>query len=189
MKNNNISVDALLTLLVGVGMPEMPLPRFLSPLSLSPSARRRQAKIVEQNEKFYNQRKTASAERDAWNKKIEAEKKAKADTKFKLEGYINLSIKTERDAEGWYTHLDLPVFNTDAQFEKWVAKNNLEYKYSFLEHENNAIADAYYNAEDSNISIWKPKTPEGTGWVIVAIYESDNNGPITLWVRHTFTKG
>jgi len=47
-----------------------------------------------------------------------------------------------------------------------------------------ALLDRYYEDGDSSVAAeWQPTTPEGEGWMLVGIWDTED-GPYAMFVRH-----
>ena len=80
----------------------------------------------------------------------------------------------ERDSDGYWTHPAHPEFGEgqDAEAE-----------------DHPAVVAYWGDAGDSNISAWEPPRPEGEGWSILSIHDTEDWGPVCVWVRHAAQQG
>ncbi len=59
-----------------------------------------------------------------------------------------------------------------------MEENNLQYVLCFRDE---GCAD--FDACDADISAWEPERPEGDGWFIGSIYDTED-GPVCVWLRN-----
>lgn len=93
-----------------------------------------------------------------------------------------------RDEQGFYCHPDLPQWGeAKANFDKWIADQHLQFKVSHMEDE--ITAEQYDATFDDppgyEACKWQPASPNGSGWWIAAIYDTETWGPCCLWLRNT----
>lgn len=89
-----------------------------------------------------------------------------------------------RDASGAWDHPDMPLFDeADAhKYHEWVEQQGLEVVYNFLEFEDeDCPAHAEY-AETDRFASWNPAPPQGEGWFMLAIDDTED-GPAVWWAR------
>ncbi len=95
-------------------------------------------------------------------------------------------MEVQRDSLGYWVHPDLPQIETNEQFDNWISAQGLQYSIHCLDGDDGIGAEdalARYEAGDLDILAWQPSKPEGEGWFIVSIYDTED-GPVCLWVRH-----
>jgi len=101
------------------------------------------------------------------------------------------ALDVQRDDLGFWTHPDFfePAngneCGTPGEFEAWLAKNKLEVFVLGLEYDHNAseFAEKYADGDlDANISGWTPTRPDGEGWFIGSIHDTED-GPYCIWLR------
>lgn len=100
----------------------------------------------------------------------------------------------QRDSDGYWMHPAHPSFDEDQdeQASAWFAAQQLEYHVAYLESEpeDHPAALAYWSdAGDSNISTWEPPRPEGEGWFVLSIHDTEDWGPVCVWVRRAAKQG
>ncbi|CAB3858705.1 hypothetical protein LMG26788_02145 [Achromobacter pulmonis] len=100
----------------------------------------------------------------------------------------------QRDSEGYWTHPAHPSFDEDQAEEAraWFGVQQLEYHIAYLESEaedHPAVVAYWGDAGDSNISAWEPPRPEGEGWFVLSIHDTEDWGPVCVWVRHAAQQG
>lgn len=93
-----------------------------------------------------------------------------------------------RSEDGWYVHprlndfLDGREYITPAEFNQWLSDNNLQSSMTFMDLEDDSpLAQEW--AASSSFAGWEPERPEGEGWFIGSIHESEDDGPVCLWLR------
>ena len=93
-------------------------------------------------------------------------------------------LPVERDQYGYWTHPEYDKFcdgrehiSTD-EFNAWMSANGLEWKVFYRdEDEIDPQVDGY------DISSWQPEHPEGEGWFVGSIHDSDD-GAVCIWLRN-----
>jgi hypothetical protein len=89
-----------------------------------------------------------------------------------------------RDALGSWTHSRWPKDGEeDAIAKSWFAEHGLDLAIVELEYEPPEVADKYFEDGGPDFSYWQPTHPEGEGWFIFSIHDSDD-GPVCVWVRN-----
>lgn len=91
-----------------------------------------------------------------------------------------------RDAEGWYSHPDIPDFDEgqEEEYRAWLAAQGLEITYSSLEAEgdDHPACVRYFEQGEADISDWHPVPPAGDGWFTLTIHSSED-GAYWVWGR------
>ncbi|QWA09828.1 hypothetical protein GTU79_21345 [Sodalis ligni] len=97
-------------------------------------------------------------------------------------------IEPQRDENGWWSHPDyIPDLEEDAlrvEFEVWLEVNGVECSARLMEDDvepDSPVAQAWENG-DADCSIWNPKPPEGEGWFLVSVHDTED-GPSAVWLR------
>ncbi len=101
-----------------------------------------------------------------------------------------VEIPVERDESGYWSHPAWSALFGEREgmprdeLNALLAQKNLEYTYIELEYDSdNKDAAAHYFIDGScNVSTWKPTRPDGDGWFIASIHDTDD-GPVCFWVR------
>lgn len=95
-------------------------------------------------------------------------------------------VAVEREGDGWYSH---PAFPWDALPEEADCTEHIkawgyEGCWNFLSDDHNAPAlyKRYVDSEEADCSYWDPTAPEGDGWFLAAIFDTES-GPCALWFR------
>jgi hypothetical protein len=88
-----------------------------------------------------------------------------------------------RDESGYLMHPDLPVLDESVRIDAFLAAFGLDSSFVGMEWDcpNDDRVDAYFDG-DIDCSWWEPTAPEGAGWVLLEIYDTEN-GPYALFVR------
>lgn len=87
-----------------------------------------------------------------------------------------------RDAEGWYYHPALPNTDEDVNLENLLAALRIESVFVSMESDDSEAADRYGEAGEADCHYWKPTAPEGEGWRLLAVYDTED-GPYALFGR------
>lgn len=94
-------------------------------------------------------------------------------------------MEPQRDREGYWTHPDYPEVETSAQFNAWLAVQGFECSTVMLDGDDGIGAEdagERYAAGDTDILAWQPSKPEGDGWFIASIHDTED-GPVCAWLR------
>ncbi len=89
----------------------------------------------------------------------------------------------ERDEYGCWTHPEYEKFCdgreyiSTEEFNTWMKANNLQWTICSMDED-------YLNpvADDPDISAWEPERPEGEGWFIGSIHDTED-GPVCVWFK------
>ncbi|WP_149478898.1 hypothetical protein [Escherichia albertii] len=93
-------------------------------------------------------------------------------------------VPVVRDEYGCWTHPEYEKFCNGREyistegFNTWMEENNLQYVLRFRDE---GCADL--DACDADISAWEPERPEGDGWFIGLIHDTED-GPVCVWLRN-----
>ncbi|HDL6887666.1 TPA: hypothetical protein PXM39_003627 [Yersinia enterocolitica] len=90
----------------------------------------------------------------------------------------------QRDEQGCWTNSNFYT-GTDALFNHWLEKQNLEHCISFMDCGDDSTCQALmakYNSGSADFSGWLPEAPEGGGWFVGSIHDSEE-GPVCIWLR------
>lgn len=96
-------------------------------------------------------------------------------------------LPVERNDIGYWSH---PAFEaligdregiSSSEFDAWLQANNLEDAYSYWGEEDSKEYLEY--AESGSFAKWQPTPPAGLGWFICSIHETEDDGPICIWLR------
>ncbi|MGL9720928.1 hypothetical protein [Symbiopectobacterium sp.] len=97
------------------------------------------------------------------------------------------ALSVERDEWGYWTH---PKYEElcagresipTAEFDEWMQANGMDWGISYLETYPNAeaIRDRYFETGDPDVSGWNPTPPEGEGWFVGSIHDTED-GPVCI---------
>ncbi|WP_353175728.1 hypothetical protein [Delftia acidovorans] len=92
----------------------------------------------------------------------------------------------ERDAQGLGEHPDLPWLDEGMNPPKFFEALGLQLV--GVSAQDQLDVDAYdamagnYDSKDFNFAAWAPASPEGTGWCLVSIHDTED-GPVAWWLR------
>lgn len=99
-------------------------------------------------------------------------------------------VDVKRDQYGYWTHPDYfePAngneYGMPEEFDAWLDANNLGFVVAWLESDDNSLELLEkYEAGDADISDWQPVKPDGDGWFVGSIHDTED-GPICIWLRH-----
>lgn len=89
--------------------------------------------------------------------------------------------KVERDESGYWSHDLLPVTDEYVDYEKLLGAFGLDVAVVWAEDQlDEAATEAMSDA--GSIAAWEPRPPEGDGWVVISIHDTED-GAIALYVR------
>ncbi len=99
-------------------------------------------------------------------------------------------VKPQRDACGWWTHPDFPEpadgneYFAPGEFEAWLEANGVECATRLMdgEVEPDSPAALAWETLDCDCAAWSPQPPEGEGWFLVSIHDTED-GPCAVWLR------
>ncbi|EAZ4510980.1 hypothetical protein CAM24_19445 [Salmonella enterica] len=94
------------------------------------------------------------------------------------------ALPVERDQYSYWTHplydefcAGREVISSD-DFNTWLDKNGLEWKVSYRDDE-----EIDTDVDWCDISAWQPEAPEGDGWFVGSIHDTEN-GAVCIWLRN-----
>ena len=93
-------------------------------------------------------------------------------------------MPVERDEYGCWTHPEYENFCagreyiSTGEFDVWIDKNNLQWTIRTMDED-----DFNPDADSPDISVWEPERPEGDGWFIGSIHDTED-GPVCVWLRN-----
>lgn len=99
-------------------------------------------------------------------------------------------VDVVRDDDGWFCHPQYfsepewedPESMTLEQFEKYVAERGVETAITSLESDDPEANDRYCEDGQVDCSAWEPSKPDGEGWFMLSIHDTED-GPICVWGR------
>lgn len=96
-------------------------------------------------------------------------------------------MAVERSEDGWWTHPDMPVIETSVQFYEWQKQQGFQLCIVMLDGDagdgTEEAYKTYFDAAVADCSAWQPSNPDGDGWFIVSIHDTED-GPACIWIRH-----
>ncbi|BDD90911.1 hypothetical protein PanNE5_03510 [Pandoraea sp. NE5] len=90
-----------------------------------------------------------------------------------------------RDAEGWYWHPAMPDADEDVNYGKLLTALRIEAVFVSMEVDDSEAADRYGEAGEADCHYWTPTPPEGDGWHLLAVYDTED-GPYALFGRDAY---
>lgn len=94
-------------------------------------------------------------------------------------------VPVERDAMGYWRHEHHPVC-PDALYKRWSEYLGYEHVVQLLgddERDESKDVRARYEGGDPDVLAWEPEKPEGDGWYIVSIHQTEDDGAAAVWIR------
>lgn len=91
-----------------------------------------------------------------------------------------------RDQDGFWSHPCMPDFDEGTNiniYRKWFSDRGLELHWRLLGEDSEELEERYFDGDTSAVSEWQPEPPEGAGWFLWAIYDTED-GPACQFVRH-----
>ncbi|CUJ48642.1 restriction alleviation protein%2C Lar family [Achromobacter sp. 2789STDY5608633] len=125
---------------------------------------------------------------DKWNRRVSQSDPAPPAAALDLQDFAARLLAPRdlmRDENGLLIHPLMPVFDEDINIEVFLSTFGLQVTYVGMESDDDpAIQEDMerYHAGEINCSFWEPRAPEGTGWVLLEIF--DNEGSVhAMFVR------
>lgn len=98
-------------------------------------------------------------------------------------------LPIKRNEYGYWSHPDYVAWFDGrewvppVEFDRWLAKIGMEFWADELEYDAESPAHhRYFELGDPDVHDWEPSQPDGEGWFIVSIHETDE-GPVCIWMR------
>lgn len=93
-------------------------------------------------------------------------------------------LDIQRDECGYWDHPDIPwhLLPEDADSRPWLLELGFESHFDGLCLEDSAVSDAYFESDDPDCSAWNPQPPDGEGWFLASIYDTED-GPYACWIK------
>lgn len=118
---------------------------------------------------------------------------ATADTPIDLEGLTDRLLAPReivRDACGWLTHPAMPICDEGVRYDKFLCAFGMEAHFCAMDGDApQDDVERYFDQETGDCSSWTPTPPEGDGWVLLEIYDTED-GPHAVFARRELeTKG
>ena len=103
-----------------------------------------------------------------------------------LEGLTNRLLaprEVVRDADGWLIHPALPICDEGVRYDTFLAAFGIETYFCPMDGDAPAdVVERYFDQENANCSSWNPTPPEGDGWVLLEIFDTED-GPLAVFAR------
>ncbi|EJN6669546.1 hypothetical protein NQM64_001545 [Escherichia coli] len=100
------------------------------------------------------------------------------------------ALVVERSEDGYWTHPEYANLFGDREaisadeFRSFCKQHGIESSIVEMENDNNqTVIDAYFEDGNQNISGWEPSMPDGEGWFVGSIHDTED-GPICVWFRN-----
>ncbi|HDR9046240.1 TPA: hypothetical protein QDA94_000431 [Burkholderia vietnamiensis] len=91
--------------------------------------------------------------------------------------------KIVRDEDGMLSHPAIPYLDEDVNYETFFAAFGIEAAFIHMEGDVDCDTyDRYFASSSPDCSMWTPSTPQGDGWLLLEIYDTED-GPVALYVR------
>jgi hypothetical protein len=88
-----------------------------------------------------------------------------------------------RDEDGWLAHPDYPICDEDVRADKFLDAFGIESSFVAMDGDaDQAFVDRYFEDDESNCTPWTPTPPEGEGWMLLEIYDTED-GPYAMFAR------
>jgi len=93
----------------------------------------------------------------------------------------------DRDEYGYWLHPTLADIAVDTPITDHPAAG-MEFRFVAMGPDEGAVAHRYFEQGDPDITDWSPSAPDGEGWFVVAIYDTED-GPHCAFARPTAPRG
>ncbi|MFM0243842.1 hypothetical protein [Paraburkholderia sediminicola] len=87
-----------------------------------------------------------------------------------------------RDTDGFLTHPAFPLCDEDVCANKLLAAFGMDAVFVSMECDDDAAYDRYSDGADGGFADWNPTPPEGDGWMLLQIYDTED-GPYAMFAR------
>lgn len=95
------------------------------------------------------------------------------------------NIEVKRDNEGMWMHPAFPWDSVaeDSDLRPYIKEWGYECRFNSLDSDApDEIIERYADSNEPDCSYWTPNTPDGDGWFLGAIYDTEE-GPVACWMR------
>jgi hypothetical protein len=92
-------------------------------------------------------------------------------------------LEVKRDQYGYWSHPDYLAFCDGrefiptAEFDQWMSERGLQWLVAYRDED---MIDP--TADGCDISAWQPESPEGEGWFVGSIHDTED-GAVCIWLR------
>lgn len=115
---------------------------------------------------------------------------APGDTKAAKMGNEKITPLTiKRDENGYWTHpaydayCDGREYIPNSEYDRWLKEIGMELEIICLEYDDESPTQLrYFELGYPGVREWEPSMPDGEGWFIVSIHDTDD-GPVCIWMR------
>lgn len=93
------------------------------------------------------------------------------------------ALPVERDQHGYWSHPDYLAFCDgrefipNAEWEQWMSERGLHWQVEYRDEE-----ELEPNVDGYDLSTWQPKAPDGEGWFVGSIHDTED-GAVCIWLR------
>jgi len=94
-------------------------------------------------------------------------------------------LEVQRDQYGYWSHPDYLAFCdgrefiSTEEFDQWMSDHGLKWKVNYRDED---MLDP--TVDGCDISAWQPESPEGEGWFVGSIHDTED-GAVCIWLRST----
>ncbi|AVV37319.1 hypothetical protein [Pantoea vagans] len=94
-------------------------------------------------------------------------------------------LEVQRDQYGYWSHPDYLAFCdgrefiSTEEFDQWMSDHGLKWKVNYRDED---MLDP--TVDGCDISAWQPESPEGGGWFVGSIHDTED-GAVCIWLRST----
>ncbi|MBN3811665.1 hypothetical protein [Paraburkholderia sp. Ac-20347] len=90
-----------------------------------------------------------------------------------------------RDDQGFLTHPDFPICDEGTRADKFLEAFGIETWFRSMESDLPDLYERWCDGEVDNCTVWTPTAPEGDGWLLLEIYDTED-GPYALFGRDKY---
>ena len=93
------------------------------------------------------------------------------------------ALPVERNQHGYWSHPDYLTFCdgrefiSTTEFDQWASEHSLHWHVEYRDEE-----EIEPNVDGYDISTWQPKAPDGEGWFVGSIHDTED-GAVCIWLR------
>jgi hypothetical protein len=87
-----------------------------------------------------------------------------------------------RTSDGWLSHPDYPTCDEGTRADKFLEAFGIETLFVGAESDSPDFAERWHEEGLTDCSEWTPTTPEGEGWLLLEIYDTED-GPYAMFGR------
>lgn len=93
-----------------------------------------------------------------------------------------------RDTSGWLTHPAMPICDEGVRYDTFLSAFGLQVQFRAMDGDATAEdVERYFDQGDADCSSWSPTPPEGDGWMLLEIYDTED-GPHAVFARREHTR-